>query len=211
MSGFFFLRHGQTDMNIRHMMQGRVNTHLNETGRRQARKAAEFMRENGIWPDEIYTSPLVRTIETAEEATGQKREVFKTEPLIVEMSFGIYEGTEVEKLHPDFYHDFFDDPVHCCMPDQAETYEDLLGRARTFYEKILRLGMSEDKTRLYVSHGAFLHALFIVVNEIPLEKMWDYPVDNASIMQLVEENGKYRLKLIFEGYGNRTGNVLEEE
>ena len=68
MSGFFFLRHGQTDMNIRHMMQGRVNTHLNETGRRQARKAAEFMRENGICPDEIYTSPLVRTIETAEEA-----------------------------------------------------------------------------------------------------------------------------------------------
>jgi broad specificity phosphatase PhoE len=71
--------------------------------------------------------------------------------------------------------------------------------------------MSEDKTRLYVSHGAFLHALFIVVNEIPLEKMWDCPVDNASIMQLVEENGKNRLKLIFEGYGNRTGNVLEEE
>ena len=59
-----FLRHGQTEWNREGRMQGTSDIPLNDTGRAQAREAAEHLG-HGDW-DEIVSSPLVRARETAE-------------------------------------------------------------------------------------------------------------------------------------------------
>ena len=47
-------------------LQGRSNLPLNDTGIRQAEEAGRKFREHGIVFDRIYSSPLIRAVQTAE-------------------------------------------------------------------------------------------------------------------------------------------------
>ena len=61
---FYFLRHGETDVNRQGLVAGRQDVPMNETGRRQALAAAERLAGRGI--DAIYSSPLARARATAD-------------------------------------------------------------------------------------------------------------------------------------------------
>ena len=60
----YIMRHGRTDWNDRHKLQGRTDVPLNEEGRRMAEKAAEEYRDIPL--DVCWCSPLIRARETAE-------------------------------------------------------------------------------------------------------------------------------------------------
>jgi broad specificity phosphatase PhoE len=89
---FFLLRHGQTDWNLAQRLQGLTDIALNETGRSQARVAAERLLGHGI--DKIIASPLSRARETA-QIVG---ETLGLEPILdarlVERNFGLFEGKD---------------------------------------------------------------------------------------------------------------------
>ena len=55
-------RHGQTNLNKQHLMQGRTDEPLNETGRAQARAARAQLGDMHF--DAVYASPLQRAIES---------------------------------------------------------------------------------------------------------------------------------------------------
>ena len=59
----YIVRHGQTEMNHRKVLQGRSDDPLDEIGFAQAQAAAEKLM--GIRFDRVYTSPLKRAIQTA--------------------------------------------------------------------------------------------------------------------------------------------------
>lgn len=52
------VRHGETKENVDRVIQGQLDTDLNERGRDQARRTAEALKDERI--DEIYSSPLKR-------------------------------------------------------------------------------------------------------------------------------------------------------
>ena len=53
-----FMRHGETDWNRAMRFQGRTDVPLNETGRQQARDAAQRMLDEGESWDAVVTPPL---------------------------------------------------------------------------------------------------------------------------------------------------------
>ena len=59
----YILRHGETEENTRGIMQGNMETLLNETGRNQAISVRNLVKEAGI--DLVITSPKLRAKETA--------------------------------------------------------------------------------------------------------------------------------------------------
>lgn len=63
MTLFYLVRHGETDWNLHHRVQGSSDIPLNETGRRQAEHTATLLARRSF--DAIYTSPLSRASETA--------------------------------------------------------------------------------------------------------------------------------------------------
>ncbi len=60
---FIFLRHGETDWNLRDVVQGQQDVPLNATGRAQARAARELLARCEVAT--ICSSPLARALETA--------------------------------------------------------------------------------------------------------------------------------------------------
>ena len=88
----YIMRHGKTDWNALHKLQGRKDIPLNEEGRMMARKAAE--EYGNLHFDICYSSPLVRAKETAEIFFADKNVPIYIDERLQEMSFGIYEGIE---------------------------------------------------------------------------------------------------------------------
>ena len=59
------VRHGQTDWNLKHLMQGMTDIPLNETGKMQAFNVKEKLKNVKL--DICFSSPLSRAIETAKD------------------------------------------------------------------------------------------------------------------------------------------------
>ena len=60
----YIIRHGQTEMNNRKVLQGRSEHPLNDHGVRQAAEAAEKLKE--VTFEKVFSSPLIRARQTAE-------------------------------------------------------------------------------------------------------------------------------------------------
>lgn len=193
----YIIRHGQTDMNVLHRMQGRTDTRLNEKGRQQAREAAKFLKKEGIVPDRVIVSPLDRARETAEIVSGRPRDLQEPDDRIIEMCFGEAEGKPNEELAQGFYESFFRTVVDYEPPDGAESYEDLFDRIADFVEDlrkryILRVGETDVKekrgdhgpTIFVVSHGAALHALLAYVGHVERKDFWKIDVNNCAVFQV---------------------------
>ena len=60
----YIMRHGKTDWNEKHKIQGRTDIPLNDEGRKMAAAAAEEYKD--IHFDICFCSPLIRAKETAQ-------------------------------------------------------------------------------------------------------------------------------------------------
>jgi 2,3-bisphosphoglycerate-dependent phosphoglycerate mutase len=60
------LRHGQSTWNLENLFTGWTDVGLTEQGEDEAREAGRLMKEEGLVPDVLHTSVLVRAIKTAE-------------------------------------------------------------------------------------------------------------------------------------------------
>ena len=95
----YIMRHGKTDWNALHKLQGRTDIPLNEEGRLMALKAHEEYKSWNI--DVCYCSPLIRAVETAQIVLKNRGIPIITDERLVEMSFGDYEGIENSFKIPD--------------------------------------------------------------------------------------------------------------
>lgn len=64
MTTIVLIRHGETDWNVIGRYQGQADPPLNSKGIKQTQQLAKELSKSSI--DVIYTSPLLRTKETAE-------------------------------------------------------------------------------------------------------------------------------------------------
>jgi 2,3-bisphosphoglycerate-dependent phosphoglycerate mutase len=126
----YVARHGQTDWNLAHRLQGWTDRPLDDTGRKQAIDLAETLR--GVHLDAIYSSTLSRSRDTAQAVAGSSMMV-KSLPGLRERNYGRFQGgsdTDPEYLKRVTA---WDDAM-----DGGETLNQLLARARESIEMIRR-------------------------------------------------------------------------
>ncbi len=90
-----YVRHGETDWNKNGLIQGSIDTDLNETGHAQAKCVAALLAKQDIeWADyKIVVSPQRRAQQTAEYILNAlNRDADAVDPRVRELGFGIWEG-----------------------------------------------------------------------------------------------------------------------
>jgi len=87
---FYFIRHGQTDYNIKKLIGGKTDTPLNKMGITQARAAAHILENTDI--QTIVTSPLHRAHKTAEIIAEKLHKPIIIMNEFAERSAGDFEG-----------------------------------------------------------------------------------------------------------------------
>ncbi len=130
----YMIRHGQTETNQAGQLQGRSDKPLNETGMEQARQAGAWFAARGIRFEKVYSSPLIRAVQTARLIVGEEAEIITDERLL-EMDYGPYEGISLQKLPPEILH-FFSDFVNHPAPEGMEPLTSVVGRLGDFLEDL---------------------------------------------------------------------------
>jgi broad specificity phosphatase PhoE len=85
----YIVRHGQTNWNLEHRIQGGTDIELNETGILQAQEIANLLKDKKF--DMIFTSPLKRAYKTAEIICNGNSEII-VDDRIRERGNGDFEG-----------------------------------------------------------------------------------------------------------------------
>ena len=130
----YVMRHGETSWNTERKIQGRTDVELTENGKEMARLSAEGMKD--IKFDYIYSSPLTRAYTTAEIICKNRDIPIFTDDRLMEVCFGEWEGKDIT-TRKDMLEAFFDDPVNYAATGGAESYDDILKRARDFLEDVI--------------------------------------------------------------------------
>ena len=107
----YIIRHGKTELNKANVLQGRSNYPLNDEGIKQAQNAADMLKD--IQFDYVFSSPLIRAVQTAEIVVPNKRITLYDR--LIEMDYGRHEGTDLKNM-PEEIRVFFSDFVHTPAP-----------------------------------------------------------------------------------------------
>ena len=142
----YLVRHGETVDNAQQIMQGQTQGCLNEKGREQARVVAERLAAESI--DAIVASDLQRAIQTAEMIAEPHGLPVVTTPLLRERDWGGFTGRFIPDLKGEVW------------PDDIESEEALLARARTFL--IYITATYPGKRVVAVGHGIINKAILAV-------------------------------------------------
>jgi broad specificity phosphatase PhoE len=165
----YIVRHGQTKWNAENRLQGQADTDLNGLGREQAtrngQRLAEFVHDSADF--DFVASPMRRTRETMERlraAMGLDPYSYRTDPRLVEMSFGDWQGftfPELEARHPGSTKERRFDKWDFQPPGEgAESYQMLLERVQPWFDAL-------DRQTVCVTHGGVIRTLFRFVKGMP--------------------------------------------
>ena len=178
----YIIRHGQTDQNVAHRIQGQRDFPLNDTGEAQAAAARDELAARGIVFHRVWSSPLSRAARTAEIVVGGAVEpVF--DDRLKEMDFGPFEGTDLQAMPEDlkfFFKDFINHPA----PEGVERLEDLKARLGAFLEdmKAELLGAGEGNCNVLIStHAIALKAAMEYLTPDSGGKWWMTFVKNCAV------------------------------
>lgn len=150
MKKLYLLRHGQTEFNVKKLVQGRCDSPLTDLGRKQAGMAAAWLKGHDVVPDKVVSSPLGRAMDTASlvatELLGPDAAVDPCEG-IIERCYGSFEEGPHGALPTDVW-----DPGEDLVPFGGEGSKALQER---MVATLTNLISTEDiETLLAVSHGS---------------------------------------------------------
>ena len=165
---FYFLRHGETDSNLRGIVAGSLDVPVTEHGYAQARAAARLLENRGI--TEIYSSELRRARDTANCVAELLNVPVHIIPALAERRWGALEGQPRELR------------VVGVTPPGAETPEEFSERVLKALAQIKREGIP-----LMVAHSGVFRVVCQLLHVVyPAER-----VENARPVSCIAPSSNY--------------------
>ncbi|MBX2966292.1 MAG: histidine phosphatase family protein [Cyclobacteriaceae bacterium] len=179
----YIVRHGQTDFNLRGIVQGSgVDSSLNDLGRAQTRAFFEAYRTVPF--DKVYTSVLKRTIESARSFidAGLPHESLAG---LNEISWGKKEGQPITPEEDAYYHYMLAEwrkGETQLRIEGGESPQDVVNRMQPAIEHIMK--QPDEKTVLIYMHGRAIRILLCQLLNYPLRSMDMFEHENACLYVL---------------------------
>lgn len=183
----YFVRHGETEWNVKKKIQGKTDIPLNENGRNQAKVLAKRLAGEKLLVAKVYTSPQLRAAETAQtlaDALGVECICLSD---LREMDMGEWEGynwDSIQESYGEVYHHWNEHRRYTHTPG-GESYDEVLGRTLMALKEILE---RETEDVLIVSHSAILMALRCYLAGLPFEEMVrHFKTKNTEVVEVSAE------------------------
>ena len=201
---FILVRHGETEWNKLGRFQGHTDISLNERGFSQAKETANAAAEWGHCA--IYSSPLIRTVQVAEEIAKVTSMAVSKQPGLKELGLGDLEGVTGEEMRdkwPEVFSVWRSNPEKVSMPN-GESLAQLRERC---WQAILDIEQkhSDDDSVVVISHNFAIRSIVGELLGVPLEYFHRMSLNLASVCTFDSDERGRRLT----GY-NSTGHLSPE-
>ena len=172
---FYIVRHGETDWNVKGIIQGQKNPKINKNGFKQALSLAKKLKK--IKFNKVFSSDLIRAKRTADILALDHKLAVVANKLLRERHFGKYQGKKgtifQEKLK-DLLEERNNLPKEkrfkFKLQNDIESDEEVISRLITFLRETA-FAYPEEKI-LIVCHGGLMrlfliHLGFVEYNQLP--------------------------------------------
>lgn len=153
----YLVRHGTTPLTAEDRFSGAANVYLSDDGRLQVERLSQRLADDNITA--VYTSPLDRTLETADIIAKPHKLTPIPRDGLREISHGHWEGLsrkEVEEKFPAEYETWESDPF-TFAPRDGESGISVLARALPVIREVVE--NHQDGNILVVSHKATIRLI----------------------------------------------------
>tara|TARA_B100001029_G_scaffold22012_1_gene14907 strand:- start:279 stop:1607 length:1329 start_codon:yes stop_codon:yes gene_type:complete len=201
-----FVRHGLSSFNEKGLIQGRTDdSYLTSKGYEQALKSGEAL--SGINFDKIYSSPLVRAVETAKTIKMNLKKEYDIvyDENLLEVDLSSWSGlttNEIKNKYPENYLIWKNDPENLKLERNNnlpyEPIQELYDQANDFIKNIFKIYLGKDVNNvLIIGHNAILRCLILTLIGKPKKGFRKIKLDNASfsILNISKQNNSYKTQV----------------
>lgn len=187
------VRHGQTEWNLQHRIQGQLNSPLTKKGLFQADRAGMALSSESI--QRFYCSDTGRAVQTAERISkaNPRLPLPQLDARLRELDYGDWEGMlndEIMQSYPELYWAYRNEPESFRAPN-GESFADMQARFSGFFAG---MPFGDDETCLIVSHAGLLRVAMLTLMGSGIAAMKRMPpIPEASISTLLRERGTWVL------------------
>lgn len=202
----YIVRHGETDWNQAHKIQGAVDIPLNAKGLEQADHIAR--RLTPVPLERIYSSPLTRAYQTAERIAAPHELQVEKENALLELGFGRWEGDNFRHIaieEPALYQRFRQHPEKMQMPG-GESLVQRLDQSIQFVQHTLWPLQQTCEHVAIVSHAYGIRLLMAALFDAPLSLTTRFFFPNTSLTIVKVENNQASLWLLGDDHHNHQEN-----
>jgi len=186
------MRHGEAENNVQHIVAGRTSEyHLTENGRMQVRNTAEKLK--GVAIDAIYTSPVIRTVETSQIVSETIGVDYTVDERLTETEMGSLVGmrmSEVLEKYDGLFHKFYYDD-DALSKVGLEGFSSIGSRMNSMLDYVGE--KHHDKNVLLVTHLDPIKAAISRIMDLKPQVLFNMTIRNASLTILNHSSKDYTL------------------
>ncbi len=183
------VRHGETEGNVRGIVQGHTHGKLTELGRDQARNVALELKDEDIAV--IFSSDLRRAVHTAREIAKYHKVPINHVKELRERNFGVLDGRGREEFFAAEEASGLARAEY--RPFGGESFLDLEKRIKKFTDELYR--KYKNKTVLIITHSSTIRCFMTIYLHVPPEKATVMRTKNAGILIIeVDKSGARKIK-----------------
>jgi 2,3-bisphosphoglycerate-dependent phosphoglycerate mutase len=187
----YIIRHGQTDYNLKSVVQGKgIDASLNDTGNKQAKAFYDYYKMEGF--EVLITSTLKRTTESVQSFIEDGLKPIKLAG-IDEISWGVYEGVEANYEDQVFFKQLtgkWASGETSLAIDEGESPEEVALRQQEVIDIIKN---REEEKILICMHGRALRIFLTQLLNLPIASMDQFEHTNLCLYKLEYRNNKFSL------------------
>ena len=183
----YLTRHGQSEGNVKQLMQGHQDYVLTAHGEEQAKQTGTVLKD--IQFAAVYSSDLLRAYRTAEIIALERKLAVNTTKALRERTFGAFENMNYDEFDTFFakQHTLIktlttQEQLSFRYAPDIETDEELIGRTFTFIREISLL--YRGKNVLIMSHGGVLYAALVHLGLASRKTTHEGIIGNAGYIKM---------------------------
>ena len=175
------MRHGQADNNVRRILVGRhIESHLTEYGKRQVADTAMYLKNISI--KKVYTSPVIRTVETAKIVCKILELDYEVDERLYEIELGKLVGMNFDEIVQKFgnlFLKFYDENDSTLTPYGVESFCSVKSRIKNLLDEIMKNYQNENV--LLITHLDPIKAAISSLLDLNARALYNWHIQNASL------------------------------